>query len=163
MEVKPRLIVGLGNQGKEYKTTYHNAGFLFIDYLKANPDKSSIADCRLAKNESYMNRSGAFVEKTLNKYKIKPEELIVVHDDSDIELGKYKISFGRGSAGHNGVQSIIDNLKTKNFWRLRIGIGKISNQKTKAGEFVLKKIAEKDLEILEKTFQSIFEKKQWKD
>ena len=90
-----------------------------------------------------MNRSGAFVEKTLNKHKIKPEELIVVHDDSDIELGKYKISFGRGSAGHNGVQSIINTLKTKDFWRLRIGIGKISDQKTKAEEFVLKKSPKK--------------------
>ncbi|MEK7114725.1 MAG: aminoacyl-tRNA hydrolase, partial [Patescibacteria group bacterium] len=119
MEVKPRLIIGLGNPGKEYEKTYHNAGFLFVDYLINS--QLPITNYKLLKTDVYMNQSGNFVKKTLKKYKIKPEEILIVHDDSDIELGKYKISFGRGSAGHNGVQSIIDALKTKNFWRLRIG------------------------------------------
>ena len=182
MEVKPRLIIGLGNPGKEYKKTYHNAGFLFIDYLVAmslrgvkrgsNPINKKIASVAfgdlamtpLLKSDVYMNQSGNFVKAALKKYsakggsasggKIKPEEILIVHDDSDIELGKYKISFGRGSAGHRGVESIIKLLGTKNFWRLRIGIRKTA--KEKAGELVLKKISKKDWEILEKVFQTIF-------
>ena len=156
MEVKPRLIIGLGNPGKEYEKTYHNAGFLFVDYLINS--QLPITNYKLLKTDVYMNQSGNFVKKTLKKYKIKPEEILIVHDDSDIELGKYKISFGRGSAGHNGVQSIIDALKTKNFWRLRIGIRKVSSIKyqvsrKKASELVLKKISEKDLKILSQEFK----------
>lgn len=159
MEVKPRLIIGLGNPGKEYEKTYHNAGFLFVDYLINS--QLPITNYKLLKTDVYMNQSGNFVKKTLKKYKIKPEEILIVHDDSDIELGKYKISFGRGSAGHNGVQSIIDALKTKNFWRLRIGIGRrltrTSRELTrkKARDFVLKKIGKKDLKIIEKSFSEI--------
>jgi len=182
MEVKPRLIIGLGNPGKEYEKTHHNAGFLFIDYLVAmslrgvkrgsNPINKKIASVAfgdlamtpLLKSDVYMNQSGNFVKAALKKYsakggsasggKIKPEEILIVHDDSDIELGKYKISFGRGSAGHRGVESIIKSFGTKNFWRLRIGIRKTA--KEKAGELVLKKISKKDWEILEKVFQTIF-------
>jgi len=188
-----KLIIGLGNPGKEYEKTHHNAGFLFIDYLVAmslrgvkrgsNPINKKIASVAfgdlamtpLLKSDVYMNQSGNFVKAALKKYsakggsasggKIKPEEILIVHDDSDIELGKYKISFGRGSAGHRGVESIIKLLGTKNFWRLRIGIRKTSRKKAglpaeayrvKAGELVLKKISKKDWEILEKVFQTIF-------
>jgi PTH1 family peptidyl-tRNA hydrolase len=161
-----KLIIGLGNPGKEYEKTYHNVGFLAIDFLAKNP-----LSARLLKSNSYMNQSGSFVAKASKKYGIKPEEILIIHDDSDIELGKYKVSFARGSAGHRGVQSIIDALATKNFWRLRIGIRppkkNISvNQRThqrqsaisrrKASEIVLKKISKKDLETLEKVFQTIF-------
>jgi len=108
-----------------------------------------------------MNQSGNFVKAALKKYKIKPEEVLIVHDDSDIELGKYKISFGRGSAGHRGVESIIKSLGAKNFWRLRIGIRRRLTRtlrgltQTKAIDLVLKKINKKDLEVLEKVFQTI--------
>lgn len=104
-----------------------------------------------------MNESGSFVAKILKKKGIKPENLFVIHDDSDIETGKYKVSFGRGSAGHNGVESIIKALKTKNFWRLRIGIRPPirANQWLKASDFVLKKIGKKDIEILEDIFRKI--------
>ncbi len=164
-----KLIIGLGNPGKEYEKTYHNVGILFTDYFK----KCQVSGVKyqVLKSDVFMNQSGNFVKKTLKKYRIKPEELLIVHDDSDIELGKYKISFGRGSAGHNGVQSIIDSLGTKNFWRLRIGIGKVSSIKcqvsrmraglpakalrAKAGEFVLKKISKDNLKIFEKVFQEI--------
>lgn len=157
MEVKPRLIIGLGNPGKEYKKTYHNAGFLFIQYLMDKKPANSefrIQNSELLKSDVYMNESGKFVAKILKKHGVKPKEILIVHDDSDIELGKYKISFGRGSAGHRGVESIIKSFGTKNFWRLRIGIRKTA--KEKAGELVLKKISKKDWEILEKVFQTIF-------
>ena len=114
-----------------------------------------------------MNESGRAISAAIKYFKIKPEEILIVHDDSDIEIGKYKISFGRGSAGHNGVESIIKSLKTKDFWRLRIGIrpnirinqSKISiNQRLKASAFVLKKISKKDLKILEKVFEEAAQK-----
>ncbi len=172
MEIKPRLIVGLGNPGKEHKKTYHNAGFLFIDFLLENQNYNSkfkngkyfnylkIDENILIKPKTFMNESGKAVKEAIKHFKAKPEELLIVHDDSDIELDKYKISFGRGSAGHRGVQSIIDALNTKNFWRLRIGIGKKKGDKRqttikKAGEFVLKKISKEDLKILEKVFKEI--------
>jgi PTH1 family peptidyl-tRNA hydrolase len=176
---KVKLVIGLGNPGKEYEKTYHNVGFLAINYLVAmslrgakrgsNPINKKIASVAfgdlamtpLLKSDVFMNQSGNFVKATLKKYKIRPEELLIIHDDSDIELGKYKLCFGRGSAGHKGVQSIIDALNTKNFWRLRIGIRHELTQnkrrvaRTKASELVLKKITKRDLEILEKVFEEI--------
>ncbi len=156
MKINPHLIVGLGNPDKKYENTYHNAGFLFIDYLVS---KNSV-NSKLLKSDVFMNQSGSFVKKALKKYKTKPEELLIVHDDSDIELGKYKISFGRSSAGHKGVESIIESLKTKNFWRLRIGVRKtpsIKNQtpRKKAIEFVLKAITKQDQNLLKKVFEKI--------
>ncbi len=153
MEIKPRLIIGLGNPGKKYEKTYHNVGFLAIDCL----DKchASSTECRSLKSDIYMNQSGLFVAKVLKKSNAKPKEILIVHDDSDIELGKYKLSFGRSSAGHKGVESVIQSLGTKNFWRLRIGIRKTTRKK--AGEFVLKKINKKDLEIFKQLFKAIFE------
>ena len=173
MEVKPKLIIGLGNPDKKYEKTYHNAGFLFIDYLhecqapllcQGSSGQANVKRQTL-KSDVFMNQSGNFVKKAFKKFsvksgKIKPEELLIVHDDSDIELGKYKISFGRSSAGHKGVESIIKTLKTKNFWRLRIGIGKTPNVKNqtprkKAIEFVLKTMTKRDQNFLKKVFEEI--------
>ena len=156
MEIKPKIVIGLGNPGEEYEKTYHNVGFLFIKYLINKKPTNS----ELIKSDVYMNESGKFVAKIMQKTGVKPEELLVVHDDSDIELGKYKLSFGRGSAGHKGAESIIKSLGTKNFWRLRIGIRKVSSIKyqvlrKKAEEFVLRKISKADLEILNQVFWKI--------
>ncbi len=149
-----KIIIGLGNPGKEYEKTYHNVGFLAVNYLAKNPPISNFqfSISKLLKSDVFMNESGGFVAKMLKKQGVKPENLLIVHDDSDIEIGKYKISFDRGSAGHNGVESIIKSLKTKNFWRLRIGI-RPQKSKQKAEKFVLKKIDKKNLEILEKVFE----------
>lgn len=100
-----------------------------------------------------MNESGRFVVNMVRKYNIKPEKILIVHDDSDIESGKYKFSFGRGSAGHKGVESVINALKTKNFWRLRIGIRPKKVLRKKAEEFVLKKITKKDLAVFNKVLE----------
>lgn len=151
--MKVKLVIGLGNPDKKYQNTYHNIGFLALDYLAENP---RFSDSKFIKSDVYMNQSGGFVKKAVKKYKIKPAELMVVHDDTDIELGKYKISFSKNSAGHHGVDSIINSVGTKNFWRLRIGIGKVSQSaKTKATNLVLKKITRSDWEILKKTFSEI--------
>ncbi len=166
MEIK--LIIGLGNPGSQYALTYHNVGFLAIDYLNKYqvlniPEEKQAfygaSKYQMLKSNAYMNQSGNFIKKALKKHKISPEKILIVHDDSDIELGKYKFSLNRSSAGHKGVESIIKTLKTKNFWRLRIGVrkkSKINSQKSivriKAQEFVLKKIIKKDLLIFNKVF-----------
>jgi len=165
MKVKCKLIIGLGNPAEEYAKTYHNVGLLAVDYLAENaPIPKAI------KSDVFMNQSGDFAKRALKKYKVKPEELLVIHDDNDIELGKYKISFARNSAGHRGVQSIIDSLGTKDFWRLRIGIRanpllKKPNQRKsasrlKAGDLVLKKISKSDREVLYEVFKNIREQMQ---
>ncbi|OGM89803.1 hypothetical protein A3J77_01315 [Candidatus Wolfebacteria bacterium RBG_13_41_7] len=155
--VKPRLIIGLGNPDKEYEKTYHNVGFLLVDYWAKNLPISNFEFLisKPLKSEVYMNESGGFVKKTAKQNNAKPEELLIIHDDSDIKMGEYKFSFGRSSAGHRGAQSIIDSLKTKNFWRLRIGIRK--NKKQKSSEIVLKKISERDFKILLGVFENITE------
>jgi len=171
-----KLIIGLGNPGKEYEKTYHNVGFLFINQkLKIKNQNDNVKfknadffeylkiNCLiLIKTKVFMNESGKAVKETIKYFKVKPEEILIIHDDSDIEIGKYKLSFNRGAAGHLGVQSIMDALGTKNFWRLRIGIRKKTGlpaeaRQVKAGEMVLKKISKKDLEILEDVFKKSLE------
>lgn len=166
-KIKP--IIGLGNPDKEHENTYHNAGFLFIEYLKEKkpaisnfPASPAGRQFLISKSSVFMNASGGFVKKALQKTGARPEELLLVHDDSDLALGNFKFSFGRGSAGHKGVESVIRALGTKNFWRLRIGIRPIGPigligqiRRKKAGDFVLKKISKKDKKVLEKTFGEI--------
>ncbi|MBI2552006.1 aminoacyl-tRNA hydrolase [Candidatus Uhrbacteria bacterium] len=138
-----KLIVGLGNPGKEYEKTRHNVGFLAVDgiardlqfskwkmekKLEAEVCRGFIASCCedviLAKPQTFMNNSGAAVKKLTVNYRLTTDDLLIVHDDLDLELGTLRLSYGSGSAGHNGVQSIIDALGTKDFWRLRVGIGR---------------------------------------
>lgn len=168
-----KLIIGLGNPDEQYEKTYHNAGFLFIDYLiknkivpetkklkeEKNFDYFKIGDLSVVKPTTFMNESGKAAKEAMKYFKIKPEEILVAHDDVDIETGEYKISFGRGSAGHRGVESVIKNLRTKNFWRVRVGIAKYKKpdgkpQKMRAEEYVLKTISAVD----GKKMQSVFEK-----
>jgi PTH1 family peptidyl-tRNA hydrolase len=156
---KFKLIVGLGNPDKKYANTYHNAGFLFLDYLAKNQQISNF-QFPIIKSEVYMNESGRFVAKVLKKHNVKPENLLIVHDDSDLTLGNYKLSFGQSAAGHHGVESIQTTLKTKNFWRLRIGIRPSAaaalakgNRRLKAGEFVLKKISTEHQKLLKEVFE----------
>ena len=134
-----RLIVGLGNPGPEYERTRHNAGFRFLDALadknggtfRNEPKfKGEIARARIAGEEvwllkplTFMNSSGESVSAVANYYKIKPEEILVVHDEMDLLPGCMRIKQGGGNAGHNGLKSITQQLGTPNFWRLRLGIG----------------------------------------
>jgi PTH1 family peptidyl-tRNA hydrolase len=169
-----KLIIGLGNPGKEYANTYHNAGFLFIDALKNEmPAMLKIPPLRVFKSEASMNVSGSFVKKVLQNAEITPEELLIVHDDADLPIGEYKLTFGQGAAGHNGVMSIMRALDTGGFWRLRIGIrAKVSfseedrvktdlpaeARRAKAGEFVLNPISKKDQVLLiDSMTRAIFE------
>ena len=153
------LVVGLGNPGKLYARTRHNAGWLILDYAyqaKWQKSKSAAAAyyqtiiasqaVELFKPLTFMNNSGQAVSVAAKKHQILPAHIIVVHDDKDIPLGQLKIQTNRGDAGHNGVKSIIAHLKTKSFMRIRVGI-KPSND-LPAGQLVLKNFSAADLKII---------------
>jgi len=133
-----KLIVGLGNPGEQYELTPHNLGFLVIDRLAADL-KVEVRNrqCRaltaragiggepvvLAKPETFMNLSGGSVRDLVEKLEIRPEaDLIVIQDELDLPFGTLKVHRARSSAGHNGIESIIDSLGTKDFLRIRIGV-----------------------------------------
>ena len=134
-----KLIVGLGNPGQVYTHNRHNIGFICLKYLartqgikldkkqgKARIGRGEIADAKavLASPQTYMNLSGESVVLLVRKFDIKLEDLLVIHDDLDLPLGKIRISWGSGSGGHNGVSSIIYSLGSQDFSRLRVGIGR---------------------------------------
>jgi len=151
--MKFKAILGLGNEGEKYKNTYHNVGQLMIDFLYENgvfPE-----NIILSKNEGFMNESGNSAFKIYKKIGKQSEKILVIHDDSDINVGKYKLSVDKSSAGHKGIQDIINKIGTQNFWRLRIGIRPTEEkeERMKAEEFVLKKIKKSDLEVLQKVFK----------
>lgn len=164
-----KLIVGLGNPGEKYESTRHNLGFMVVDHFLKNFEPSHRGDWEdspkfksetvqiewqpkagilqkvlLAKPKTYMNLSGMAVQLLSSFYKIKPEDIWIIHDDFDLPIGSMKIRFGGASAGHHGVQSIIEDLKTDKFWRFRLGTGeshskgKIAKHKIRAADdFVL--------------------------
>ncbi len=161
------IIVGLGNPGKEYEDTYHNVGSWMIEERLAQSGASGFQKEKIfqfskggglifAKPLIFMNDSGRAVQAVLKKFNARTDNLLVIHDDSDIIVGDYKVAWGRGSAGHNGIKSIIDTLGTQDFWRLRIGIRPlpVRGKRLKAGDFVLKKISLAN----KKTLKQVFEK-----
>ena len=169
-----RIIIGLGNPGKPYENTRHNIGFMAIDFLaskqalnwesskKLKADMAKSSDLILVKPQDFMNNSGQTVAAVLSYYKLLPKKLgiikasnsdlseilTVIHDDLDIELGKFKISIDSRGAGHRGVESIIKYLKTKNFKRLRIGIKTSALEKIPADSFVLQKLNDEEKKIV---------------
>jgi PTH1 family peptidyl-tRNA hydrolase len=155
------LIVGLGNPGKKYSHTRHNIGFQILgDFREKNNfsafriskkfqaeiSENKIANKKivLAKPQTFMNESGKAVKALVNFYKTAPENLWIIHDDIDIPLGKIRISKGRTSAGHKGVQSTINELKTKNFTRIRIGISPKNGKPKNTERFVLQKFTKEE-------------------
>ncbi|OHA63184.1 MAG: hypothetical protein A2842_00125 [Candidatus Wildermuthbacteria bacterium RIFCSPHIGHO2_01_FULL_48_25] len=138
------LIVGLGNPGKKYEKTRHNAGFMVLDEL----EKKELPEARLLKPDTFMNDSGSAVLKATKNYKLPTKNLVVVHDDIDIPLGKIKVSKGSGSAGHKGVESIIQALGTKDFTRIRIGILPPEGKPADVENFVLKPFKKEELPLL---------------
>jgi PTH1 family peptidyl-tRNA hydrolase len=148
------LIVGLGNPGKKYEKTRHNVGFRVIDELEKQIFNSDII---LLKPDNFMNNSGRAVKKALKYSSLNTQDLIVVHDDIDLSLGDIRVSKNSSSAGHKGVQSIIDTLGTKDFTRIRIGIR--PQHEIDTTEFVLKnftKVEEKQLpDIIKKVLDEI--------
>ncbi len=147
------LIVGLGNPGKEYEKTRHNIGYLVIDELA----KQKTNDVVLLKPQTFMNNSGTAVLAAVNFYKIKPAGLWIIHDDIDLPLGEFKISQNRGSAGHKGVQSIINALGTKNFNRVRIGICPKTGKPKAVEKFVLQNFTKSEEKIIQTVIPQIID------
>lgn len=135
-----RLIIGLGNPGKKYAQTRHNLGFMVLDALGTAIAKKD--NFLLVKPQTYMNLSGQAVAKIARYYKIKPEEILIIHDDKDLPFGKIRIRHKGSAGGHLGVQSVIDALKTDKFSRLKIGIGKPDIKNTE--KFVLQKFSSEE-------------------
>ncbi|NIT04437.1 aminoacyl-tRNA hydrolase [Candidatus Saccharibacteria bacterium] len=144
-----KLIVGLGNPGKEYHNTRHNVGQWFID--AARDQRPEIRDqVKLYKTSVFMNESGREVKKLVTNYSLPTTNLLIVHDDLDLDPGKWKLQFGRSSAGHKGVQSVVDELRTQDFWRLRIGIGKPNGE---GEDYVLGKPAPKEKKLIDEAIE----------
>ena len=169
---KIRMVAGLGNPGEEYKDTRHNAGFTAIDELARqagvtywkNQLGAEVATIQvhdpeaeggrrevlLVKPQSFMNTSGGPISKLCAQNKITVEELLVIHDELDIPEGDVRVKVGGGHAGHNGLRSIIDKMGSRDFSRIRTGIGNPPGRMAVA-DFVLKQFRPKELEDFENT------------
>jgi PTH1 family peptidyl-tRNA hydrolase len=171
-----KLIIGLGNPGPKFEKNRHNLGFMAADLLRENLDNFSqwqeqkannalVAEGEisgekilLAKPQTFMNVSGQAVQKIAYFYKIKPQDIWVIHDDFDLPLGMLRISKGASAGGHNGIKSIIETLGTMDFIRLRLGIHPV--RKESAASILSKVFHEK--EPLEKFVLKNFEKNEQK-
>lgn len=168
------LIIGLGNPDPDLKDTYHNVGMLAVEWLAAHVTdvdgvENDIPKFRVHNNTFeyikiknrvfirplvYMNESGVAVKDALRAFGAEQKDIVVIHDDSDIPVGEFKQVRGGGSAGHKGIASIIDHLRTEDFGRIRIGIrAKDEVRRKKAGDFVLSPISATDRKIFEVVFE----------
>ena len=160
-----RLVIGLGNPGKQYEKTRHNAGFMVMDAI-ADTFSISIAkkkfnaefgrgsiegvEAVLAKPQAFMNRSGPPVQKLAAYFKISIQDILVIHDDIDLNLGRIKIKEKGGGGGHNGIKSLINALNGGSFSRLRIGIGRPCEH-TEVIDHVLGRFTHSESEVMERT------------
>ena len=163
-----KLIVGLGNKGREYENTRHNMGFMLVDrylqyknitdkfkekfnamYIETTINNEKVI---FIKPMTYMNNSGIAVRAFLDFYKLNSEDVLVISDDLDLDLGKFRLRRNGSSGGHNGLKSIISHLGTDNFKRLRIGI---SNDKDDVINYVLSKFSKKELNDIDTMFDTL--------
>lgn len=167
-----KIILGLGNPGAEYENTRHNAGVSFLEVLGAKCQGLSSYGWRRQKNVFvfethefilvktagiFMNESGQLL-RSLSTQHLAPSTLYVVHDDLDIKLGEYKIQRGKGPKVHNGVESVENALKTKDFWRIRIGVdSRVPNTEHRipGDEYVLQKFSLEERKVLDGVFEEI--------
>jgi PTH1 family peptidyl-tRNA hydrolase len=165
-----QLIVGLGNPGEKYEQTRHNAGAWFLAML-ANKEQAVLRpvakfqglhclasichqDCHLLVPTTFMNHSGQAVQALASYYKISPDAILVLHDEIDLPLGNVRLKFDGGHGGHNGLRDIIQHLGTRQFYRLRIGVGHPGNSK-EVVDYVLKPPPKEEREQINLAFQEI--------
>jgi peptidyl-tRNA hydrolase, PTH1 family len=161
------LVVGLGNPGAKYARTRHNVGFMSAELLAENQDfprfkekfHGLFSDNRLSGNKvalllpmTFMNLSGDSVSRASRKLGVPPERIIVIHDDLDIEPGRIKVKQGGGAGGHNGLKSIIERLGTRDFYRIRVGIGRPGGDPVR---YVLGKFPPDELSLFEDARQRV--------
>ena len=163
-----RLIVGLGNPGREYETTRHNAGYGWVDELARLQNLSFKSESKfhglaargqlhghemlLLKPQTFMNVSGRAVGALAQFYKIAPAEMLVVHDELDLPPGVARLKLGGGHGGHNGLKDIIAHLGSKDFWRLRLGIGH-PGERAEVVNFVLNEPRREERELIDEAIQ----------
>jgi len=163
-----RLIVGLGNPGREYEDTRHNVGFWWVDELAREHKVSFNSEAKfhgltargslhghelfLLKPQTFMNVSGRSVGGLAQFYKIAPAEMLVVHDELDLPPGVARLKMGGGHGGHNGLKDIIAHLGTKDFWRLRIGIGH-PGDRNQVSDYVLNDPRREERELIDAAMQ----------
>ena len=161
------MFIGLGNPGSRYEGTRHNAGFMILDNLrqvlecsqftsskKLFSDVCKVKDTIFVKPQTFMNETGRAVQAALSYYDKESsneaggyKQLFVIHDDLDLPLGTYKIQYGTGPKGHNGLLSIYQHLKTENFWHIRVGIDSRNGERTIVPQvYVLQKFSPQELE-----------------
>ena len=164
-----KLIVGLGNPGKEYEETRHNAGFWFVDLLARRHGSSFKSEsrylgqtsrfvlhgweCRLLKPSTYMNRSGQSVSSLANYYRLSPPEILVAHDELDLPAGSIRLKSGGGHAGHNGLRDIISACGSREFQRLRIGIDH-PDDRSAVVDYVLNRPSKADHQAIEQALEA---------
>lgn len=171
------LIVGLGNPGPQYRGTRHNVGFMSVQSLLEEVERGNgrapeqLSGSRfnallwriqiprggswlVAMPQTFMNLSGDAVQPLMAWYKLQPGQLLVVHDELDLEPGRMKLKKGGGAAGHNGIKSIQQRLGTPDFYRLRVGIGKPENRE-QVISWVLGRFFDPERTIMEKTFPDV--------
>lgn len=167
-----QLIVGLGNPGKEYVETRHNAGAWLIERIAKASDtplrpesryhglygiaRFSHATCHLLIPTTFINRSGQAVNACAHYHKITPETILIAHDDIDLPVGTIRLKFDGGDGGHNGLKDIIAHLGTKQFHRLRIGIGH-PGRSEEVENYVLSKPSKADRQIIYQTFDPAYD------
>lgn len=161
-----KVIIGLGNPDTKYQNTIHNVGRIYLDSLKdimsSNGTQQSaweqnskllsyiskvsygLNDLLLVKPTTYMNNSGQAVSKIINYYNVFLSDVLVVHDDVDLNKNTYKLVYNSSSAGHHGIEDIFNHLHTQEFWRLRIGVGRPLNNKFDVHDYVLSSLSTED-------------------
>ncbi len=159
-----KLIVGLGNPGKEYINTRHNVGFMVLDnYLqdvKWSEKFNGLYYSTMIKNEkviflkplSFMNLSGDVVKKYVDYYNIDLKDILIIQDDLDLDIGIYRVKYDSSSGGHNGIKSIINRLNSQKFLRLKVGISK---NKENIIDYVLSSFSRKDLKVIEDMYSTL--------
>jgi PTH1 family peptidyl-tRNA hydrolase len=176
MDSGARLVIGLGNPGTDYENTYHNAGMIALGAMATSLSPNGtphwetykklftcarVGNWIFMKPLTFMNVSGAAVREATRKFNVSPEHIIVLHDDSDLPLGTWRISHARGAAGHHGVESVIAALGTNDFTRVRIGIRPPrETTRRKADDFVLKQITKSSAAVLLNVVTAVMEKLQ---
>lgn len=163
------LLVGLGNPGAEYESTRHNVGWIILDRIFSSSAwrENKYANCMEAQSEisgvpvtaikplTFMNESGQSVDFYVQKNGITPECVIVIYDDLDLPIGTVKISFDRGSGGHNGIKSLEQHLNSREFIRIRVGISRILENGTMVKPTVLGKFDQTEMQFIDKSVQTI--------
>lgn len=154
-----KLVIGLGNPGRKYISTRHNLGHRLVDELRAY--STQLSDTELFKTTVFVNSAGLEVKKLVDTKGTTLDNLLIIHDEMDYPLSQFKIQKGRGAAGHKGVESIISALGTKDFWRLRVGIGS-PPEGIQGEEYVLEKFSREEQKSLELLLPQLIEcVKEW--